>query len=165
MTASGSSSTSSRRAVELGRVGRSHGLDGSFYVTRPLPGLLFEGARLVVAGARRGVERRAGTDAKPILRLEGVGSREAVEALRGETVWMRHADLPRLPDGEFYEHELVGCRVTDGTRQLGTVTALVPLPTCEALEVGDALIPMVGDAVRSVDVRRKRIDVDASFLG
>lgn len=134
-------------------------------MTRPLPGLLFEGARLLMAGERRAVERRAGTDAKPILRVEGVGSREAVEALRGETVWMAHRDLPRLPDGEFYEHELVGCRVTDGTDQLGTVSALVALPTCEALEVGERLIPMVGDAVRSVDVRRKRIDVDSRFLG
>lgn len=118
-----------------------------------------------VAGERHVIERRAGTDDKPIVRLSGCGSREAADALRGETLTMRHADLPRLPDGEFYAHELVGCRVTDGTRQLGTVSALVPLPTCEALEVGELLIPMVDAAVRSVDVRRRRIDVDATFLG
>lgn len=97
--------------------------------------------------------------------MSGCGTREAAEALRGETLWMAHADLPRLPEGEYYAHELEGCRVTDGTRQLGTVSALVTLPTCEALEVGDLLIPMVGDAVRSVDVRRRRIDVDSAFLG
>ena len=134
-------------------------------MTRPLAGLLFEGARVAVAGERRTIERRGGTEAKPFVRVSGCGSREAAEALRGETLTMRHADLPRLPDGEYYEHELVGCRVTDGTRQLGTVSALVPLPTCEALEVGDLLIPMVGDAVRSVDPGRRRIDVDANFLG
>lgn len=119
----------------------------------------------MVDGERRVIERRAGTDAKPIVRVSGCAGREAAEALRGETLWMAHADLPRLPDGEYYAHELEGCRVTDGTRQIGTVSALVTLPTCEALEVGELLIPMVGDAVRSVDVRRRRIDVDASFFG
>ncbi len=120
---------------------------------------------MTVGGERRVVERRAGTDDKPIVRVSGVGTREGAEALRGETVLMAHRDLPRLPEGEYYAHELVGCRVTDGLRQLGTVSALVPLPTCEALEVGDLLIPMIGDAIRSVDVLRRRIDVDASFLG
>jgi len=114
---------------------------------------------------RRTIERRAGTDAKPLVRVSGCATREAAEALRGETIAMRHSDLPRLPAGEYYEHELVGCRVTDGTRQLGTVSALIALPTCEALEVGELLIPMIGDAVRTVDVRRRRIDVDAAFLG
>lgn len=134
-------------------------------MTRPLAGLLFEGGRVAVGGERRVIERRAGTDGAPIVRLSGCDTREGAEALRGATLTMRHADLPRLPDGEFYAHELVGCRVTDGTRQLGTVSALVPLPTCEALAVGELLIPMVGGAIRSVDARRRRIDVDAGFLG
>lgn len=118
-----------------------------------------------VGGERRLVERRAGTDAKPIVRVSGCSTREAAEALRSETLWMAHRDLPRLPEGEYWAHELEGCRVTDGTRQLGTVERLVTLPTCEALEVGGRLIPMVGDAVRSVDVTRRRVDIDASFLG
>lgn len=134
-------------------------------MTYPLPDLLTVGARLRVGGARREVERRAGTDDKPIVRVSGCTTREAAEALRGEPLAMAHADLPRLPQGEYWAHQLEGCRVTDGTRQLGVVARLVPLPSCEALEVGDLLIPMVGDAIRSVDLRRRRIDVDSSFLG
>jgi 16S rRNA processing protein RimM len=47
---------------------------------------------------------------------------------------------------------------------------MLPLPSCEALEVAradgpDLLIPMVRDAVRSIDVPGRRIDVDLSFLG
>jgi 16S rRNA processing protein RimM len=47
---------------------------------------------------------------------------------------------------------------------------MVALPSCEALEVvrpggGDLLVPMVRDAIRSVDVAARRIDVDLSFLG
>jgi 16S rRNA processing protein RimM len=47
---------------------------------------------------------------------------------------------------------------------------MLPLPSCEALEVvreagGELLVPMVRDAVRSVDVVARRIDVDLAFLG
>ena len=48
---------------------------------------------------------------------------------------------------------------------------MVPLPSCEALAVardddgGELLVPMVRDAIRSVDVAARRIDVDLSFLG
>jgi 16S rRNA processing protein RimM len=47
---------------------------------------------------------------------------------------------------------------------------MLPLPSCEALEVAregapDLLVPMVRDAIRSVDVRARRIDVNLSFLG
>jgi 16S rRNA processing protein RimM len=42
---------------------------------------------------------------------------------------------------------------------------MVALPSCEALEVGDLLIPMVRDAIRSIDVDARRIDVDMRFLG
>ena len=48
---------------------------------------------------------------------------------------------------------------------------MLPLPSCEALEValrrtgGELLVPMVRDAIRSVDVAARRIDVDLAFLG
>ncbi|MGZ4271252.1 MAG: hypothetical protein ACXVSX_18830, partial [Solirubrobacteraceae bacterium] len=58
----------------------------------------------------------------------------------------------------------------DGDLAVGRVTRLVALPSCEVLEVaregaGDLLVPLVRDAVRSVDVRAAVIDVDLAFLG
>ncbi|MGZ6642444.1 MAG: hypothetical protein ACXVFT_11475, partial [Solirubrobacteraceae bacterium] len=67
-----------------GRVGRPHGLDGSFHVTRPRPALLPLGGRVIVAGAPSEIVRRAGTDARPILRLAGHDGVAAAQALRGE---------------------------------------------------------------------------------
>jgi 16S rRNA processing protein RimM len=52
----------------------------------------------------------------------------------------------------------------DGSRVVGVVSRMVALPSCEALEVGDLLIPMVRDAIRSIDVDARRIDVDMGFL-
>ncbi len=119
------------------------------------------------------VQRRAGTPARPILRVAGVDSREAVEALRGEPLFVAEADLPPLEEDEIWAHELPGCVVVDGNREVGQVRRLIGLPSCEVLEVeragagggGLLLVPLVRDAVRSLDLEARRIDVDLEFLG
>ena len=152
-----------------GRVGRAHGLDGSFYVLDARAALLVPGARVRVAGRATDVVRRAGTDERPIVRLEGVESREAAEELRGLELLVPRSAAPPLEDDEWWAEDLVGCRVVDGDRELGRVGRLLPLPSCEALEVTgggeEFLVPLVRDAVRSVDVEAKVVDVDVAFLG
>jgi 16S rRNA processing protein RimM len=144
--------------VSAGRVGRPHGLDGSFHVTRP--GEFAEGGTVWVDGAPRTIERLAGTRDKPIVRLAGCAKREHAEALRGLDLEVEGS----LDEGEFWASDLAGCVVVDGTREVGVVTRMIALPSCEALEVGDLLIPMVRDAIRSIDVDARRIDVDMGFL-
>ena len=155
--------------LEAGRVGRPHGLDGSFHVTRPDARLLAGRTELLVDGVLRQIERRAGTPERPILRLAGSAGREAAEALRGAQLAVPAAEAPPLEPGEFWAHELEGCVVVDGERRVGEVRRMLPLPSCEALEVAlddgdELLVPMVRDAIRSVDVRGRRIDVDLAFL-
>jgi 16S rRNA processing protein RimM len=167
----GAPATDAQGAMPVGRVGRAHGLDGSFYVTRPRPRLLDLGTEVTVAGRTAAIVRRAGTDARPIVRLEGIEDREAAEALRGGEMTVERLDAPALGDGEWWAHELEGCTVLDGDHVLGTVSRLLELPSCEALEVrtaqeGDVVIvPMVKDAIRDVAPARKRIEVDLDFLG
>jgi len=72
--------------IEAGRVGRPHGLDGSFHVTRPIPDLLAAASTLTLSDREAAIERRAGTPERPIMRVAGVDSREAAEALRGTPV-------------------------------------------------------------------------------
>jgi len=152
-------------------VGRAHGLDGSFYVTRPLSRLLELGTSVTLAGRSVAIVRRAGTDSRPIIRVEGVEDRAAAEALRGAEVTVPAQDAPALAEGEWWAHELEGCVLRDGERVIGTVERLIELPSCEVLEVARegmrerVLVPMVKDAIRSVDVARHAIDVDSEFLG
>jgi 16S rRNA processing protein RimM len=152
-----------------GRVGRPHGLEGSFHVLDPRPRLLALPV-LTLEGRPLRVAQRAGTEARPILRLDGVSDRRAAEALRGAALLVDRADAPALGDEEWYAEDLEGCAVVDGARSLGRVRRLVALPSCEALEVErlgapDLLVPLVRDAVRSVDAGRRRIEVDSAFLG
>ena len=165
-------------ALLAGRVGRAHGLDGSFYVTGPKPRLLTLGATVTVDGRGAKIVRRAGTDEHPLIRLQGIEDRGAVEVLRGLELTVDFAEAPELEEGEWWAGELEGCEVFDGERHIGTVLRMVELPSCEALEVrlhsqgqdkdssgvSELFVPMVRDAIRSVDPAARRIDVDMGFL-
>ncbi|HEV7752330.1 MAG TPA: ribosome maturation factor RimM [Baekduia sp.] len=159
--------------LTVGRVGRAHGLDGSFHVTQPRTRLLEGRDSVIVDGRDVAIVRRAGTEARPIFRLAGVDSREAVDALRGTDLWVRRAEAPPLAEDEWYAEDLVGCRVVDGDREVGEVAQMLAYPSCELLEVPRAadpgrpplLIPLISDAVRTVDLDARRIDVNLKFLG
>ena len=151
--------------MTVGRVGRPHGLDGSFYVVDVAPELPAHGG--LVSGRR--IVRRAGTKEKPILRLEGCASREDAEALRGfELTVPREDDM--LEEGEFWASDVVGCAVVSGDVEVGVVRQMRALPSVEVLEVErvdgtELLVPLVRDCVRSVDLEARRIDIDLEFLG
>jgi 16S rRNA processing protein RimM len=156
--------------LAAGRVGRPHGLDGSFHVTRPRGALLALGTIVRIDDDEAEIVRRAGTDERPILRLAGHDGRDAAELLRGRDLLVHRAAAPPLDDDEWYAEDLEGCRVVDGATAVGEVRRLIALPSCEALEVRrpddtDLLVPLVRDAVRSVDVRAGVVDVDLDFLG
>jgi 16S rRNA processing protein RimM len=157
--------------LRAGRIGRAHGLDGSFHVGEPVPHLLDAGTTVRVGGQERRIVRRAGFDARPILRLEGCEDREAAEALCGQELFVPRDVAPALEQDEWWASELEGCTVTDGNRSVGVVTRMLGLPSCEVLEVHreaashPLLVPLIRDAVRSVDIDARRIDVDLHFLG
>ena len=153
--------THAGRKLPAGRVGSPHGLDGSFYVERPAQELA-EGTAVTVAGRETVVERRGGTDDRPLVRLSGIADREAVQALRGEALIAaeRGGDLA---EDEWLAADLVGCTIEG----LGEVRRVVEAPSCDLLEVGDdgALVPFVSDAITKVDVEGRVIEVDRAFLG
>ena len=145
----------------MGRVGRAHGLDGSFYVTgasHPLP----EGMTVTVAGQSARIERHGGTPERPLIRLSGVSDRGRVVELNGESLLADIADAP-LESDEWLAADLVGCEVPG----VGKVTRVVEGPSCDVLEVGadGLLIPFISDAVKDIDLASRRIDVDRAFLG
>lgn len=104
------------------------------------------------------------------MRLTLADTREAVEALRGQDLLVPRAVAPPLEEDEWYAADLEGLRVVDGAVPVGVVSRLLPLPSCEALEVSrpdgrELLVPLVRDAVRGVDLEAGTVDVDLTFLG
>ena len=151
-----------------GRVGRPHGLDGSFHVVLADAALLRDRDTVFLSGSPRAITRRAGTEEKPIFRLEGASSRDDAEALRGQEITVPRDDNSLEAD-EYWASDLQGCEVVDGDVAVGFVRRMSALPSCEVLEVdradgSEVLIPMVRDAIRSIDIAARRIDVNMGFL-
>jgi 16S rRNA processing protein RimM len=126
-----------------------------------------------LVGRDRRVEWRGGTAQRPLLKLDGIDDRETAAGLAGEPIEVPRAALGPLEAGEHLVDDLVGCAVTDGTRAVGLVTGVLSLPSVDCLEVerheGEGqgqmlLVPLVGDAVRSLDVEGGRIDVNLEFV-
>jgi 16S rRNA processing protein RimM len=140
--------------VTAGRVGKPHGLDGSFYVETPRHALP-EGCTLTLGSASHSVERRAGTDQRPLIRLSGI---EDPRPLRGETLLVED----ELAEGEWLAADLAGLSVPG----MGTVARLIDAPSCSVLELEDGtLVPFVSDAIERVDLDAGEIRVNREFLG
>jgi 16S rRNA processing protein RimM len=139
------------------KVGRPHGLDGSFYVDGPID----EGATVRIGDDEFTVAERKGTDTKPIIRLDGIDTRDAAEELRGNTVSPSNEQRATSNADEWPIADLIGCRIEG----LGEVAGVLEGLSCDVLEVGDELIPLVTDAVTHVDVENKVIEVNREFLG
>jgi 16S rRNA processing protein RimM len=127
--------------------------------------LLDPGRRVLVAGRELTVESRKGRADRPIVKLSGVDGRE----LRGEAITVPRSAIGRLGQTEFLVDDLIGAAVFDAERPLGRVTDVLLMPSADVLEVerGEGerlLVPLVGDAVRSIDLERGRIEVDSGFL-
>jgi 16S rRNA processing protein RimM len=159
--------------LRAGVIGRPHGLDGSFHVSEPVAGLLVLGTDVQVAGRSRRIDRLAGHERRLIVRLEGCDGRDAAQALGGQEILVPRDRAPALEEDEWWATDLEGCAVRDGDREVGVVARLLGLPSCEVLEVTrtdepglpDLLVPLVTDAVRTVDVTARVIDVNLAFLG
>jgi 16S rRNA processing protein RimM len=141
--------------VTAGRVGRAHGLDGSFYV-EDVRSPITLGRMLYLGDHAYEVVRADGTDDRPLVRLAGL---EDPAAVNGEILLVDE----ELEDDEYLAADLLGCEVPG----LGRVERVVDAPSCSLLEVGDEghLIPLIGDAVKRVDLEQKIIEVDRDFLG
>lgn len=150
------------RLIAVGRVGRPHGLDGAFVVERASddPTRYRVGAHLVVDGVETEVvaSRRVG-GGRVAIRLDKTVS-------RGAELAVRRSELPAQGPDAWYAFELEGLLVEDETgAPFGRVTGVHPGAANDNIELDNGtLIPLIDDALVSVDPTRGRIVVRAGFL-
>lgn len=147
--------------VLVGRVGRPHGLDGSFVVedASEAPERFAQGAELLAAGepAKVVASKRAG-QGRLVVKLD-----RRVE--RGTALEVPRDTLPEPAAGAWYVFQLVGLAVEeDGGRPLGKVADVEPWPANDVLVLeGGAMLPLVDACVLQVDLDAGRILVARGF--
>jgi 16S rRNA processing protein RimM len=164
-------------SVVIGTIGRPHGVRGAVRATSTgatLGGLAAGeavDARLCDAPPRRLVlAGRAGTPERPILRFDGIATRDEAAALAGAEIRVPGDRLAPLPDPDtFFVRDLVGCDLVVEGRVAGRVTEVHDAPANDVLEVvgedGVLLVPFTADAVTDVDPAARRIVVRGDLFG
>jgi 16S rRNA processing protein RimM len=152
---SGTPPPSDQPLLEIGRVGRAHGLHGEVLVdlTSNVPARLAPGVRVWVDGRRLVVDAAHPHQRRWLVRFAGIDDRVAAEALRGAVLSAPATADPNDPEALFV-HQLIGGEVrTAGGRSRGRVVAVQDNPAADllVLDSGD-LVPLtfvdrVGDGV------------------
>jgi 16S rRNA processing protein RimM len=153
----------------IGRVARAHGNKGQVIVNpdTDFPDQRFKaGARLLVGSAEqpKTITSARFHQGRPVIGLEGVETMDDAEALAGAELKVPAEELPALPAGTYYRHDLVGCEVqdTDG-RVIGAVTAVEGPMQASRLVIdaphGEVLIPLVADICVEIAPLEKRIRI------
>jgi 16S rRNA processing protein RimM len=147
--------------VTVGRVGRPHGLNGSFVVENASddPDRFAVGSRLYVDGSPAEIIESKSAGGRPVVRLDR-------EPRRGAVLEVPRASLPSAGEGSFYAFELVGLSVEEeGGRSLGKVQEVTTGVANDILELDSGIaLPMVEDCIRSVDREQGLILVSPGFV-
>jgi 16S rRNA processing protein RimM len=148
--------------ITVGRVGKSHGLDGSFVVedASATHEHFAKGAKLLVEGAEATVVGSKQARGRPVIRLDRrVG--------RGTELKVPRAALAPTGEDEYYVFQLVGLEVSEeGGAALGRVTDVTPGVANDVLVLDSGLLlPMVGECVLSVDLDSGTIVIAPGFSG
>lgn len=158
---------------ELGRVLKPQGIRGEIKLEAYTDDLnrfeYLEHVFIRDGGMRRLTVESKRTDADfAYLKLEGVGDRDAAEALRGTILYIDRNNAAKLPPGHHYIADMIGLAVVDTNgRKLGRLAEVIQTGAVDVLRVeGERgmMFPSIPQVMLKTEMQTGRIIVDAERL-
>ena len=156
--------------IAAGRVAQAHGKDGWVRVTiySGLPDR-FERVKVVFFETERGMEGKILAAIKKqhdsvLLKFKDVDTREAAKELVGKEIFVLEEEKVELPEDTYFIHDLIGLQVFDiHGNPVGTVSEVLTGTGNDVYVVKSAerevLIPAVGEFVRQIDLKKRKMIV------
>lgn len=151
----------------VGQIRKSHGLTGEvlFDVRTDFPERLQRGKRVYVGDSRTlmtisGIREHA---RGLLVKFRGKETPEDVENLRNALVYVKADELPSLPEGEYYFHQLIGLDVFNEQNEfLGELTEIIETGANDVYLVNtpegkELLIPAIEDVIKRIDPQNGKI--------
>lgn len=165
----GSSNLDEPAFLLVGIMRRPHGIKGEMQMTietdfpeRIKPGVKFylgeEHQEVIIANVR---PKNNGL----ILLFEEFNTREALDGLQNKRLYVSVDQIPPLPDGEYYQHQILGLQVvTDLGQSLGNVKEFIETGAnlvyiIRSEDGKEVLIPDIDEVVLNIDLDNKKITV------
>lgn len=100
---------------------------------------------------------------KALVKFEDIDAIEEASGLVKCEAYLPLTQLPKLPEGAYYFHDLVGCEVFENNVLIGSVKEVIDLSGNELLSVAcgekEVLIPIKDEILLNVSVKNKRLEV------
>ena len=155
--------------LAVGQLHRPHGVRGEIEmkILTDFPERLVPGKVLYVGEkhARHRISSVRPKGAGLLIGLEGYTDRDQVAVFRNLTLYVRSDELPSLPPGEYYHHQLLGLQVvTESGESLGRLTEIIETGANEVYVVTDAagqeqLLPAIESVILEISLERGEIRV------
>ena len=143
--------------VRIGNVGRPHGVFGGFFVGDRDAGLsqslvdleVFVG-KAALPGVSYKVSKQKNSGGRTVLHFAGMGSREQVGEIKGQSLFLKRADVSLDPASEYLWQDLVGQKVIDKDGvEVGIARSVMNYGASDILRIeheerGILLVPLVG---------------------
>ena len=95
-----------------------------------------------------------------IVKLKGIDDINEIEPLKGKIVTIDESDKPELPEGTYYNEDVIGMEVyTDDEKYLGKLDDVFNTGANDIYQVGDILLPVIDDVVKEIDIKNNKIIV------
>lgn len=106
-----------------------------------------------------------------VAQLDGVTDRDQAMALNGQRIFVKEAELPELPEGEFYWQQLIGLTVSNNEQAIGVIDSILETGANDVLvikqdDAADVLVPYIDSVVQQVDIAQGTmlVDWDPAYL-
>ena len=101
-----------------------------------------------------------------ICSLDGINNPQEVDLLKGQKIYVKRSGFPGLDDNEFYQVDLVGCKVENiEGKYIGEVTAVYDYGSAPLIEIGEELMIFNNDNFPYVNVEEKKIIIKDELFG
>lgn len=155
------------RFIFIGRVVAPWGVKGEVKVEvlTDFPDRFSPTEEVHIDGAPLTIDRSRWRKARVILKLATIDSVEAAERLRGRMLEIPISKLRSLPEGQYYQFQLLGLEVwTTAGELLGKIADILPTGSNDVYVVrgneGEMLIPAIEDVVKAVELDKGRILIE-----
>jgi 16S rRNA processing protein RimM len=153
----------------VGFLRRAHGVRGEMIMDlhTDFPERLRSGRKLFVGDEHKpmtlsGVRPHA---KGMLVKLKGIETPEDAGLFRNQWVYVKTTDVPALPEGKIYQHELLGFKVVDeNDRSLGELVEIIETGANDVYVVKDEsgkeiLLPAIPSVILELDADRRLMRV------
>lgn len=152
----------------VGKLQRPHGVRGeiSMLVITDFPERLVKGKKVWIGEAHvpHTIKSSRWKADLMLLGFEGFEDRNNIEQFVNQYIYVNTKNLPKLPEGRYYQHQLIGLSVFEQDKFIGFLTEILSTGANDVFVVKDdgkpeLLLPDIKDVILEIDLEKKLMRV------